>query len=264
MPNTIDPRPADRPRTRGAQKVWVATVSLIILGIAIPALALDSRCEKYPDRPQCETTDGDTTTTTTLPPEITTTTTVPPEPTTTMPVPNLFDAVSVIGCSNTHHSAAGYADLSDVDLLVNTAWAGHTVEYWASNTTPWTEHYLPLRPLDGFDGAWLNLCERAVQGLTLENVELVLAKIWEIDPGIPVWISPLNYYENEECLVTNGNQIPTDGSLIADVLVANHELVLRGPDLGPLSGEFLRADQCHPNRDGTEFLGSQLVEFFDT
>jgi hypothetical protein len=257
MPNMTEPRPSDRFRIWGAarQNIWLLIVALVVLSLAVPAWALDIRCETGSDRPQCQTPDTDTTTTTTMPPQITTTTTIP--------IPSGFGATSVIGCSNTNHAAAGYGDLSDLGHLINTAWAGHTIEYWATNTAPWDEHYLPLRPDEGFDSAWLNLCERADQGLTLENVELVLSKIWEIDPNIPVWISPLNYYEGEGCLVTNGNQVPTEGAVIADALVANDDLLMRGPDLGPLSDELLRADECHPNRSGTEFLGSQLVAFFD-
>ncbi|CAN5821717.1 hypothetical protein BH23ACT4_BH23ACT4_12170 [soil metagenome] len=224
----------------------MATAVIGILAVALPALASDPRCEEQPDRPQCQST-GET-------PEPTTTTTMPTNP---------FDAISVIGCSNTHHAASGYLDISATDLLVNTAWAGHTVEYWAVNSDGWDDYYLPLRPADGFDGAWFNLCERVSAGLTLENVETVLAKIWEIDPGIPVWISPLNFYEGEECDVTNGNQIPDEGAVIADTLVAGYELVHRGPDLGPLTADHLRRDLCHPSRDGITFLGAQLQTFFD-
>lgn len=263
--------------------VWtrrlLATAVLGVLAVALPALAEDPRCEKQPDRPQCQSSDETpepTTTTSTEAPtttstEGTTTTTAPvpdpdpdPEPTTTTTLPaDPFDAVSVIGCSNTQQAASGYLDLSVADLLVNTARAGHTVEYWAVNSDGWDEYYLPLRPEDGFDGAWLNLCERVTAGLTLENAEAVLAKIWEIDPGIPVWVSPLNFYESEDCEVTNGNQIPNEGSVITDTLVANYELVERGPDLGPLTADQLRRDLCHPNRDGVTFLGTQLQVFFD-
>ena len=190
----------------------------------------------------------------------------PPPPTTTTtlpPAPDAFDALGVIGCSNTHHAVTGYLDLSDLDLLVNTAYAGHTVEVWASDPLAWEEHYMSLRPVDGFDGVWLNLCERAEAGLTLENAEIVLAKVWEIDPGVPVWVSPLNYYETEDCEVTAGNQIPNEGAVIADSLTEQYEVVLRGPDLGPLTSEMLRRDMCHQNGAGMAFNGQQLVEFFD-
>lgn len=255
--------------TEWMRKLLAGTV-LGLLAIALPALAVDPRCEIDPDRPQCqsseESPDPTTTTTTT---EATTTTSADAEPepdpttTTTIPEEDPFDAVSVVGCSNTHHAASGYLDASEIDLLVNTAWAGHTVEYWAVNDEGWVDHYLPLRPIDGFDGAWFNLCERASAGLTLENAETVLEKIWEIDPDIPVWVSPLNFYEGEECEVTNGNQIPNEGAVIADTLVATYELVERGPDLGPLTADHLRRDLCHPDRDGITFLGTQLQGFFD-
>jgi hypothetical protein len=181
-----------------------------------------------------------------------------------LPAPeNPLDAVSVIGCSNTNHAVAGYLEASDIDLLVNTAWAGHTVEYWALRSDGWVEHYLPLRPEDGFDGVWFNLCERAEAGLTRANAEIVLAKIWAIDPGIPVWISPLNFYEGEECEVTNGNQIPNEGAIIADALAVEFDLVHRGPDIGPLTADQLRSDLCHPDQDGTVSMGAQLKAFFD-
>ena len=265
----------------------LALISLL-LALVTPVLAADPRCDTQPDRPFCEPDSEPTTTTTivtttTLPetttttvPETTTTapttttvpetttTTVGETTTTTMAPENPFDAVSVVGCSNTNHAASGYLDASELDLLVNTAWAGHTVEYWATKEDGWVEHYLPLRPETGFDGAWLNLCERAEAGLTQENVDAVLAKIWEIDPGIPIWISPLNYYEGEDCEVTAGNSIPNDGAIIADTTAATYELVSRGPDLGPLSAEQLRRDLCHPNQLGIDFLGLQLVDFFDS
>jgi hypothetical protein len=250
----------------------VATL-LGVLALAIPALATDPRCEEQLDRAECQSDEQ--------PPEPTTTTTPPPDsdperdrvpeprPTTTttqarttLPE-NPFGAVSVIGCSNTNYAASGYLAMSEADLLVNTAWAGHTVEFWAVRTEGWVDHYLPLRPDDGFDGAWFNLCERASAGLTQQNSEIVLAKIWAIDPGIPVWISPLNFYEGEGCTVTNGNQIPNEGAIIADALVAQYDLVHRGPDIGPLTADQLRSDLCHPDSEGTASMGAQLKAFFD-
>lgn len=254
--------------------VWtrrlLATAIAGMLAVALPALALDPRCEMQPEHPRCQPPYESPEPTTTTSTEAPTTTSPDPDsdadpgPTTTTTLPtNPFDAVSVIGCSNTQLAASGYLDISATDLLVNTAWPGHTIKYWAVKSDGWDEHYLPLRPEDGFDGAWLNLCERVTAGLTLENAEAVLARIWEIDPGIPVWVSPLNFYEGEECDVTNGNQIPNEGSVIADTLAAKYELVERGPDLGPLTADQLRRDLCHPDRNGITLLGTQLQAFFD-
>lgn len=224
---------------------------LAFVALALPVVAADPRCEEMPEHPACGTPDEEP------PPP-------PPPPTaTTLPSDDPFDAVGVVGCSNTFHAVTGYSETSETDLLVNTAYAGHTVEIWASDPLAWADHYLPLRPEDGFDGVWFNLCERAEAGLTIENAEAVLATIWEIDPAIPVWVSPLNFYETEDCVVTNGNQIPEDGAVIADLLVEQYELVQRGPDLGPLTANMLRRDFCHQNSAGVAFNGQQLVDFFD-
>lgn len=87
--------------------------------------------------------------------------------------------------------------------------------------------------------------------------------VWANDPGIPVWISPMNYYETETCSVTGGNQIPNEGAVIANELSATIENVIRGPDLGPLTDSQVRLDDCHPNDAGVELLGNQLKDFFD-
>ena len=244
----MGPFPESRASAR-AEKLLATLVAFLMLAttLALPASALDPRCENVPDDPRCEMDDP------TTPP--------PPEepPLEVDPIEN----ISVIGCSNTNHAVTGYLDSSENDLLINTAHAGHTVTYWATSQNGWDEHYLPQRPADGYDAAWVNLCERAVNELNVDNVEAVVAKIWEIDPDIPIWISPLNYYEAETCIVTNGNQIPNDGAVIADQLVADNELLQRGPDLGPLGESHLRRDACHPSSNGIAYLGSQLIAFFD-
>lgn len=242
---------------RGRVTQAIIGTAVLTLALAGPVLALDPRCDQQPDRPFCQPAEEPAPTTTTTLPQVTTTTASAPLPT------DPLEAISVIGCSNTNHATAGYLAASSNDVLVNTAAAGHTVEYWATEDAGWSERYLPMRPVEGYDGAWLNLCERAANTLTIANAEAVLAKIWEIDPGIPVWISPLNYYETEACLVTAGNLIPSEGAIIADALVAQYEDVFRGPDLGPLGDALLRADECHPNQAGIAFLGAQLVDFFD-
>ncbi|MDH3462154.1 MAG: hypothetical protein OEM32_00820 [Acidimicrobiia bacterium] len=227
------------------KKMTALALFAAAMAAALPALALDARCETEPNRPMCQVE--------------------PPPPPTTIPEPPAtpLDAVSVVGCSNTHHAVTGYLEESSVDLLVNTAYAGHTMTVWATDPLAWEDHYLPQRPANGFDGAWLNLCERASSGLTLENVEAVISKIWEIDPEIPIWVSPHNFYANEDCEVTNGNQISDEGAAIAEIVVESYINVFRGPDLGPLTADMLRRDSCHQNDSGVAFNGSQLVDFFD-
>jgi hypothetical protein len=192
--------------------------------------------------------------TTTLP-EPTTTTIPPPEPTD-------LDAISVIGCSNTFDAVEGYLATSDEDRLKNTAWGGYYLQRWAFRN--WPAQYADLRPETGYDAAWLMLCEKLPNVLSVAVTQVVLDKIWAIDPGIPVYISPMHLFPNELCPVTGGNLIPTAGMAIADEMVAGNPLVLRGPDLGPLTVEMLRSNQCHLSESGIAFVGGQLADFFDT
>ena len=226
-----------------------ASVFALLVGLgvilAVPVLALVDNCDVNPTQSHCldsENSSDDV----------------------SSPSPSGLTAIAAIGCSNTDLAVAGYLDQSELDRLVNTAAGGETVERWANTTDNWEEHYLPNRPEDGFDAAWLNLCERAREGLSRANVVQQLERIWELDPGIPVYISPLNFYAGEECRVTAGNQVSDNGAALADALVEEFDDIYRGPDLGPLGAGDLREDLCHPNQDGVAVLGAQLVDFFDS
>ena len=242
----------------------------VIMVLSVPALAgRAGPCANHPEDPRCQTSTTTTlppTTTTTAPP--TTTTTDPSTTTTTVPTTTTTTIVMVgqdiagIGCSNTLQTINAYLSQSSEDSIIGVAAGGHTIGDWA-NKRDWDSRYLGFRPSTGYTGAWLQLCERASAGLTLENIETILANIWESDPGIPVWISPLNFYVDETCAVTAGNLIPNVGAVFADLLTATNPLVHRGPDLGPLSDNQLRRDDCHPNSAGENLLGGQMVGFFD-
>lgn len=264
--------------------VKVAGLVAVILGLILVGSVAwanpqqDRWCPIYPDDPRCQnwvppnpttTTLGTTTTGGTSSTTQPTTTTVPTTTTTTAPsstttsIPSTGSAIAALGCSNTALEVNGYLQQSSQDNLINVATPGDTVNWWANFQNGWVNQYLPNRPASGYDGAWVNLCERASSGLTAENIQKELDKIWSYDPGIPIWISPLNFYTDESCTVTSGNQIPNEGALLADQFAAADPLVFRGPDLGPLGSGMLRADNCHPNQSGIDLAGSQLVEFFD-
>ena len=205
------------------------------------------------------TTQAPTTTvapTTTQPPTSTTTTGVT---TTTQPV---VEHISIIGCSNTRQAVEGYLALSSKDQIVNTAQNGAAVWDW-DRTWPWS-HYDQLRAQVGhFDKAILDLCARASQGIPTASVDDILRKIWARDPGIPVYIKPLNFWTDDECPITNGNYIPNLGAQIADQYAASNPLIFRGPDLGPLNNAQTASDDCHLTAAGQALVGSQLVAFFD-
>ena len=172
-------------------------------------------------------------------------------------------AISAIGCSNTHGSVDGYTRVSNKDLLVNTAAGGVETWEWAQTSRPW-ERYDSFRPGDGYDGAWLQLCQSVRTGdPTQSDVQAILNQIWSRDPGIPVYISPLNFYETEDCGATGGNHIPQVGATLANQMAASSSDVFRGPDLGPLTVGLVDSDACHANTEGYTFLGTQLAAFFD-
>ena len=171
--------------------------------------------------------------------------------------------VGVVGCSNTREAVNGYLQQSGADVLVNTAKGGFAIADWAGSDQPWSS-YDRARPEQGYSGVWVNLCERIGTGLSASNVQAVLDKIWARDPGVQVWMSPLNFYVEETCDVTGGNEIPNAGASMANDFASSSPDVSRGPDLGPVPLEHLQADQCHLLPSGEQLVGSQLVDFFDS
>ena len=167
----------------------------------------------------------------------------------------------VIGCSNTRQSVEGYLQLSENPLLVNTAEGGWPISRWADRVGHW-DRYPNLRPAEGYDGLWMQLCEHIAHGLSRRDVRKILNAVWRFDPGIPVWLSPLNTYTNEDCWRSGGNTITGQGvDLIARV--TRNQAIDPGPVLGPLEAEHVTKDNCHLTGPGRLLVGSQLVEFFD-
>ena len=176
--------------------------------------------------------------------------------------------ISAIGCSNTRDAIQGYLKESVEDRFVNTGQGGQTMTKWElnSNSVPPWSNYLALRPSSGFEAAWINMCARVNEPtMTEQQINTIIARIHVIDPGIPIYLSPLNFYVTESCVVTGGNTISNQGDVLADTMAgaSSTDLLLRGPDLGPLALSQLVADFCHPNKPGKALLGGQLVSYFD-
>ena len=129
--------------------------------------------------------------------------------------------------------------------------------------------YDNARPREGYTGAWVQLCieEDEHGGTFSETLQVwitnIVEEIHRRDPGIPVWLSPLNSYDGIVC-----GRVGPDGPAIAaetaDWAAANIPGVERGPDLGPLTEEHINPpDNCHANGAGELLLGEQLAAFFD-
>lgn len=211
------------------------------------------------------------TTTTSAPGSTTTTTSTQSE----APPPDLGDGmIGVVGCSNTGQAVEGYHDVSDVDLLTPGDLGGGAISLWGdpSNgdySTYWSL-YDTRRPADGYAGTWVQLCIRTVehQGAfdTDEQqwVTHIVEQIEVRDPGIPIWISPLNFYADGVVCESVGVEGPAIAAESADWAAAALDGVFRGPDLGPLEQSDLGVrDNCHPGREGRAKLGAQLSAFFD-
>ena len=181
--------------------------------------------------------------------------------------------IGVVGCSNTDQSVTGYSGVSSQDRLISGDLGGGTASIWGDpGNNSYAEYwgiYDSRRPADGLDDAWVQICLRTNDhGGVFDQPEMdwishIVEQLQQRDPGINVWISPINFYEGVVC-----DAIGPDGSEIAaqtaDWAAASVSGAFRGPDLGPVSAsQTALRDNCHLNDAGRRLVGGQLVEFFD-
>ncbi|REK34029.1 MAG: hypothetical protein DWQ20_07075 [Actinobacteria bacterium] len=257
---------------------------ILMFAVALTAAACGSSSAETTTTISETSTTGDTrpprTSTTT--PGNATTTTVEPGTTTTVasttgntePAPPVgTGTVGVVGCSNTDLAVAGYTDLSSLDRLTTGDLGGGSPPSWGDPSEDRYPEYWGIyedrRPATGYVETWVQLCLRSSehQGSFDETEQAwithIVDQIHQRDPGIPIWISPVNFYEGIVC-----DAVGADGPAIAaeasDWAASALPGVFRGPDLGPLtSAEVGVRDDCHPNQAGQRLLGGQLVDFFD-
>ncbi len=207
--------------------------------------------------------------TTTLPPATTTTTTTVPATKS-----RVSGVIGVVGCSNTSMAAAGYDVVSELDSLSQGGLTGGSVGVWGNDGPGRYQRYWGMyderRPAAGYSGAWVQLCIRTTEHGGEFNpaikvwLEHIVGEILERDPGIPIWVSSVNTFEEGHVCRTIGEEGPAIGAEAADWAAAEIAGVERGPDIGPVLVEHLDpGETCHPNLAGQSVLGEQLVEFFD-
>lgn len=199
------------------------------------------------------------------------TTTTSDAPTTVgQPPPGVY---GVVGCSNTSQAVSGYLQVSVEDRLTRGALGGGTAPAWGDPThdrySRYWGRYDQQRPAHGYDAAWAQLCLRFDEHLGRFDeaeqswVTHIVEQIRERDPGIPIWVSPINSFGTGLVCGLTGADGPQIADDTADWAAENLDQVFRGPDLGPLLAEHLRADSCHLNNAGRRRVGEQLVAFFD-
>lgn len=248
----------------------VSLAVVLALGACDPADSVSSTTSELPTTSDPTTTSAPTTTSTSPSPTSTTTTT---PATATTERERQMASVGVVGCSNTNQAVAGYREISELDRLSSGGLGGGSVSYWGDpvereHDEYWNK-YDSRRPPPGYEETWLQLClrsdehEGSFDSAEMEWVAHIVDQIHERDPGIPIWISPVNLYaDGVECRAV-GIDGPAIASEAADWASESLEDVFRGPDLGPLTASEVIDDQCHPNRAGRTLMGQQLVDFFD-
>jgi hypothetical protein len=182
-------------------------------------------------------------------------------------------SLGVVGCSNTGQAVLGYTQLSSLGRLTPGELGGGSVSRWGDPSNRRYALYWGLydqrRPPDGYMGTWLQLClrtgehEDSFDDTERTWVTHIVEQIQARDPGITIWISPLNFYEGVTCDAV-GAIGPVIAAEASDWAATTLPGVERGPDLGPLQQSDIGVrDNCHPNGGGELLLGSQLVTFFD-
>lgn len=255
----------------------------ILLAVFAVTLAACSGGDDVSETTRDETsTTRDTTerVTTTTEGRASTTTSVAESTTTTSPglsetAPEIGDGpIGVVGCSNTGQSVDGYIEVSDADLLTPGDLGGGAISLWGEPSsgdysTYWS-FYDTRRPAEGYAGTWVQLCirtsehEGAFDADEEEWITHIVEQIQARDPGIPIWISPLNFYAGGVVCESVGVDGPAISAETADWAAATFSGVFRGPDLGPIDESDLGLrDTCHLGRDGQALVGAQLSAFFD-
>lgn len=220
------------------------------------------------------TTTALSSTTTSTTSSTTSTTTTPPASTTTVAAGFTTGSIGVVGCSNTGQAVDGYLTVSAEDLLAEGELGGGSAPLWGNPASGDYGLYWGLydqrRPAGGYAAAWVQICLRssehggafdaAEQGWAAHIVEQIHAR----DPGIQIWISPINFYADGHLCPSTGWDGPAIAAETADWAATSFANVARGPDLGPLTPSHIGVrDDCHPNGAGELLMGEQLSAFFD-
>jgi hypothetical protein len=258
------------------------SISIIVLALIVGA------CSSTADEPTSTTSSRETSTTrrsptttigrsttTSTPTSTTSTPTTTPQsaPQSTTPSQAGDGPIGVVGCSNTDQSVTGYRDASSLDRLIDGDLGGGTASIWGdpsnSSYSQYWSFYDNRRPAGGLSEAWVQICLRTKDhGGVFDQPEMdwishIVTQLQLRDPGIKVWISPLNFYDGVVCDAV-GPDGPAIAAETANWAAANLSGAFRGPDLGPLTAnQIARRDNCHLNESGRSLVGSQLVAFFD-
>ena len=176
-------------------------------------------------------------------------------------------SIGVVGCSNTSEHVDGYHMQSQFGQLSQPRLGGLSFEMWGDPATKdyeaaWRK-YDSARPASGYASAWVQMCIRADDDHD-PNALLseVVSQIRQRDPDIPIYVSPINDYEEGHVCGRIGPDGVAIGEAAVEWGVANLGVVA-GPVTGPLTTDMLAGDGCHLGPSGIALVGGQLVAWFD-
>ena len=183
------------------------------------------------------------------------------------PPPHSAESVGVVGCSNTAEHVDGYRAASDLDQMPQVRLGGLAFDMWGDPSlrdfdSAWRK-YDSGRPAGGYQGAWVQMC--ITSGTPDPNglLSVVVDQIHQRDPDIPIYVSPINQFDEGHVCSRVGPDGFEVSSAVAEWGLTNLP-VQAGPITGPIGpGTVSSGDNCHLNEEGVALVGDQLVAWFD-
>ena len=138
---------------------------------------------------------------------------------------------------------------------------GGAIERWKDPQSEYWQLFDEQIAGKTISGAWFQICDHPQDGTTYADVIDVLDLLESrLEPGIVVFASGLEIFDPPDLCSICGPDVPVVTREWADQLAADGR-AQRGPDLGPLT-EDLTSDGCHPDMEGMQVTGQQLLDFF--
>ena len=148
--------------------------------------------------------------------------------------------IGVVGCSNTRQHIEGYISASDLDQFWDPTGleiSGGTLRTWATDLTDRSSYWADFSQnigRQGVDAVWIQLCIRDLEsssaGMTpgqQNDLKLVVAEVQRRAGDVPIYVSPLNGFVENDCPATGPYGV-SNAVLLAN-WASSTGLALRGP-----------------------------------
>lgn len=176
-------------------------------------------------------------------------------------------AIGFVGCSMTVSAVNGAELLGYTNFWTSdTEYGGGGVWQWAKDLNgDFWQAFQANQNNNPVSVVWWNLCSLGSDEVneTLTNAKVVLDEIKRRIPGVTVYVSAQPAYNPGSyiCSIAGATGPARMATLARDLQVSGEALA--GPVMGPLDAPGQLKDSCHPNTEGKELLGQQLISFFE-